>query len=184
MHASTILRRCLSSVLAPMHAARCRVLLLAVEALVAGRRLTLTDLARAWPGAVWMHAPLKALDRLLSNRHLQQEVRPLHQAMASWLLRSPWPVIVVDWSDLKADGHWCLLRAAVPMGGRTLHFPNPPIELAAGAEGVSQGIAPRVAQGRHAYPGHRCRVPQRLVPRGRGAGLALHRSRAQQHASV
>lgn len=120
MHASTILHRCLPSVLASMHAARCRVLLQAVEALVAGRRLTLTDLARTWPGAVWMHAPLKALDRLLSNPHLQHEVRPLHQAMAGWLIRSPWPIVIVDWSDLKADGRWCLLRAAVPAGGRTL----------------------------------------------------------------
>lgn len=120
MHASVILRRCLSSVLEPMHAARCRVLLKAVEALVAGRRLTLTDLARTWPGAQWMHAPLKALDRLLSNRHLQREVQPLHQAMAAWLIRAQRPIVVVDWSDLKADGRWCLLRAAVPMGGRTL----------------------------------------------------------------
>ena len=120
MHSSVILRRCLSSVLEPMHAARCRVLLKAVEALVAGRRLTLTDLARTWPGAQWMHAPLKALDRLLSNRHLQREVQPLHQAMAAWLIRAQRPIVVVDWSDLKADGRWCLLRAAVPMGGRTL----------------------------------------------------------------
>jgi len=29
-------------------------------------------------------------------------------------------VIVIDWSDLKADKAWCLLRAAVPIGGRTL----------------------------------------------------------------
>ncbi len=40
--------------------------------------------------------------------------------MARWLLSSPQPVIVIDWSDLKADKAWCLLRAAVPAGGRTL----------------------------------------------------------------
>jgi hypothetical protein len=40
--------------------------------------------------------------------------------MAHWLLRSERPVIVIDWSDLKADKAWCLLRAAVPIGGRTL----------------------------------------------------------------
>jgi hypothetical protein len=103
-----------------MHAARRRVLLNAVEALVQGRRLTLTDLARSWPGALWIHAPLKALDRLLSNRHLGRTVMPLHQAMVPWLLRHAQPVILVDWSDLKHDGRWCLLRAAVPMGGRAL----------------------------------------------------------------
>lgn len=120
MHASTILRRCLSSVLEPMHATRRQVLLKAVEALIAGRRLTLTDLARSWPGAVWMHAPLKALDRLLSNRHVLGAVMPLHRAMVPWLIRQPQPWVIVDWSDLKQDGRWCLLRAAVPVGGRTL----------------------------------------------------------------
>ena len=120
MHASTILRRCLSSVLEPMHSTRCRVLLMAVEALIAGRRLTLTDLARSWPGAVWMHAPLKALDRLLSNRHMLGAVMPLHRAMLPWLIRQPQCWVIVDWSDLKRDGRWCLLRAAVPVKGRTL----------------------------------------------------------------
>ncbi|OLG87448.1 transposase, partial [Xanthomonas oryzae pv. oryzae] len=40
--------------------------------------------------------------------------------MAHWLLRGDQPVIVIDWSDLKPDKSWCLLRAAVPVGGRTL----------------------------------------------------------------
>ncbi len=40
--------------------------------------------------------------------------------MARWLLRGPQPVILIDWSDLKPDKSWCLLRAAVPVGGRTL----------------------------------------------------------------
>ncbi|MCG6116829.1 MAG: IS4 family transposase, partial [Aquimonas sp.] len=61
MHASTILRCCIGEILDTMHATRCRRLLDAVEALVAGRRLTLTELARQWPGAERAHAPLKAL---------------------------------------------------------------------------------------------------------------------------
>lgn len=44
----------------------------------------------------------------------------MHAAMARWLLRGPHPVIVLDWCDLKADRRWHLLRAAVPVGGRTL----------------------------------------------------------------
>lgn len=120
MHADTILRRTLDSVLGSMHARRRAVLLQTVEALVAGRRLTLTDLARSWPGAEWMHAPLKAVDRLLSNPHLHQAVAPLHQAMARWLLRGPHPLVLVDWSVLKHDGRWVLLRAATPVGGRAL----------------------------------------------------------------
>lgn len=121
MHASRILRQCLSTVLAPMHAARSRRLLAAVEALVTGRRLTLTDLARSWPGAILVHAPLKALDRLLSNRLLHLSVLPFQQAMANWLLpRGVRPYVLVDWADLKGDGRWAVLRASVPMGGRAL----------------------------------------------------------------
>lgn len=120
MHAIRILHRCLSCVLDSMHAARRRRLLHAVQALVQGRRLTLTDLARSWPGATWMHAPLKGLDRLLSHPHVQAAVKPLHQAMATWLMRRPHSIVLVDWADLKRDGRWCVLRAAVPVGGRAL----------------------------------------------------------------
>jgi len=120
MRASRVLQKCLGRSLKPMHESRSRVLLRSVEALLAGRRLTLMDVARAWPDAERVRAPLKAFDRLLSNRHLQQEREQIYGDMARWLLRSERPVIVIDWSDLKADKAWCLLRAAVPIGGRTL----------------------------------------------------------------
>ena len=120
MRATQVLQRCLSDALIPMHASRCAVLLKATEALLTGRRLTLMDVARSWPDAQRVRAPLKALDRLLSNRHLQAERGSLHAAMAIWLVRQRQPVIVVDWCDLKADRSQHLLRAAVAVGGRTL----------------------------------------------------------------
>lgn len=120
MRASEVLQKCLADCLQAMHAARSRVLLLAVEALLAGRRLTLMDVARSWPGAERVRTPLKALDRLLSNRHLHAERERVYANMAYWLLRGERPVIVIDWSDPKADKTWWLLRAAVPVGGRTL----------------------------------------------------------------
>jgi hypothetical protein len=120
MRASRVLQKCLSECLDAMHAMRSRVLLRAVEALVVGRRLTLLDVARSWPGAERVRAPLKAFDRLLSNRHLHAERERIYAGMARWLLGCERPVIVIDWSDLKADKSWCLLRAAVPVGGRTL----------------------------------------------------------------
>lgn len=110
MRATKVLQKCLGDALQPMHALRRCVLLRAVEALIQGRRLTLIDVARAWPGAERIRAPLKALDRLLGNPHL-------HAAMARSLLRGPHPVIVLDWCDLKADRRWHLLRAAA--GGRS-----------------------------------------------------------------
>lgn len=120
MHASAVLQRCLACALSPMHALRRRVLLSAVDALIAGRRLTLMDVARSWLGAERVRAPLKALDRLLGNRHLHAESERVYAGMARWLMRSARPVILIDWSHLKADKSWHLLRAAVPIGGRAL----------------------------------------------------------------
>lgn len=120
MRASRVLQKCLSDSLGLMHKARMRVLLKAVEALVMGRRLTLIDVARSWPGALRVRAPLKAFDRLLSNRHLHAEREQIYSGMAQWLLNAAHPVIIVDWSDVKANKAWSLLRAGVPVGGRTL----------------------------------------------------------------
>lgn len=120
MRASRVLQKCLPDSLEPMHALREHALLRAVEAVLDGRRLTLMDVARSWPGAERVRPPLKVFDRLLGNRHLHAERAGLHADMARWLLRGPQPVIVIDWADLKADKSWCLLRAAVPVGGRTL----------------------------------------------------------------
>lgn len=47
MCASRVLQECLPESLGQMHALRETVLLRSVEALVSGRRLTLTDVARA-----------------------------------------------------------------------------------------------------------------------------------------
>ena len=120
MRATAVLQKCLGSVLGSMHALRSRVLLSAVEATIHGRRLTLIDLARAWPHAERVRAPLKAMDRLLGNRLLHAERGAIYAALSRWLARHKRPVIVIDWSDLKSDGSWHLLRAAIPVGGRTL----------------------------------------------------------------
>ena len=120
MRATEVLQNCLGESLHAIHSLRSQVLMRAVEATIAGRHLTLIDLARAWPDAQRIRAPLKALDRLLGNRHLHAEREHIHAAMARWLVRSDQPVIIVDWSDLKPDRSWHLLRAAIPVGGRTL----------------------------------------------------------------
>lgn len=120
MRAASVLQKILGSALSRLHTFQSRCLLLAVEALSSGRRLTLIDLARHWPGAERVRTPLKRIDRLLSNHAVHGSRGDLYGAMALWLLRSRQPLIVVDWSDLKRDGRLCLLRAAVPVGGRCL----------------------------------------------------------------
>ncbi len=120
MHAVKVLQKCLHKSLDLMDKRRVRALLGAVSALLVGRRLVLMELARHWPGALRVRAPLKRLDRLLSNRHLHRERDGLYAAMSSWLVRTKRPVILVDWSPLKADDSWQLLRAAVAVGGRSM----------------------------------------------------------------
>jgi len=120
MRTLEVLQKNLSGSLQGMQALRRRVLQQAVQSLIQGRRLILTDIARSWPDAQYMSAPLKAFDRLLSNQHLQAERETIYADMARWLLRSARPVLLVDWSELKSDRSWCLLRAAVPVGGRAL----------------------------------------------------------------
>lgn len=120
MHAIAMLQKSLSQAFTAMHAARVQVLLGAVTALLQGRRLVLMDLARSWPGATRVRAPLKRLDRLLSNHHLGDERTLLYRAMGRALVRTRQPIILVDWSALDHRGRWQLLRAAVPIGGRTL----------------------------------------------------------------
>jgi hypothetical protein len=101
-----------------MHTYRARALLGAVQALLTGRRLILMDLARSWPGAMRVRAPLKRLDRLLSNRHLWAERESFYVAALGWLIRQPHPILLIDWSDLHADCRWQLLRASIPLHGR------------------------------------------------------------------
>ena len=121
MHAaSKVLQKCLPSVISSMHAARARALMKAVQALLACRRLILMDMARSWPGAERVRAPLKCLDRLLSNPHLHEQREAFYAAMMRWLVRQPMPIILVDWSDLHEDCRWQLLRAAMPVGGRSI----------------------------------------------------------------
>jgi hypothetical protein len=120
MHAARVLRSCLGLVFDRMHARRCAVLLDAVRALIAGRHLTLMELARSWPEALRVAAPLKKMDRLLSNPHLSNERDGLYAAMTGWAVRQPRPVIVVDWSPLDGRGRHQVLRAGLAVGGRTL----------------------------------------------------------------
>jgi hypothetical protein len=120
MHACAVLQRILRPVIARLDARNARNLFLAVEALVRGRRLTLMELARHWPGAERVRAPLKRLDRLLGNVAMQAARTDIYKTAIRSLLCGPRPVLIVDWSELKSDGRWHLLRAGLAAKGRTL----------------------------------------------------------------
>lgn len=120
MHVIELLQNCFRSALDPMHARRRESLLGSIVDLIRGRRLVLMDLARFWLGVERVAAPLKRIDRLLSNVHLSAERESIYAAMGRWSLRQPKPVIIVDWSPLGRQGQCYLLRAALAVGGRAL----------------------------------------------------------------
>ncbi len=88
------------------------------ESTIAARRFLRPTLL----GAERIRAPLKALDRLLGNQNLHAGREAIYQVMARWLVRSKQPIIVIDWSDLKQNKSWHLLRAAILVGGRMLRI--------------------------------------------------------------
>ena len=141
MHALVIVQEFLRIRCPHIHAVRLTVILAAVGAAVRGRRLTLTELGRGLAGCARVKHNIKRIDRLLGNRHLAAERVELYRALARRIVGSAAePVIIVDWSDLTADRRWQLLRAAAPVGGRTLtlyeeihplaHFANPRVHRA------------------------------------------------------
>ncbi len=120
MHAKRILQKSLAKAFDAMHADRVTSLLGAVMALLSCGRLVLMDLARSYPNATRVRAPLKRLDRLLSNPHLTQERSWLYGAMSGLLLTIDRPLIGVDWSPLDRRERHQLLRASLMFEGRPL----------------------------------------------------------------
>jgi hypothetical protein len=141
MHALSIVQQLIRLCCPGVHAARLAAMIAAVAAAVRCRRLTLTELGRALNSSAYVKHSIKRMDRLLGNRHLLTERFALYQAFAHRVIgRMREPLIIVDWSDLTADRRWQLLRAALPIGARTLtlyeeihplrHFANPRVHRA------------------------------------------------------
>lgn len=117
MHASGIIQDLLSKKCAFIHAKRRRCLAKLVEA---GRHgLSLLNISRALSGGTALRHRIKCCDRLLSNTHLSKERSQIYRAMNDGVLARHRHIgIIVDWSDLRADGSAHLLRAAAIVKGR------------------------------------------------------------------
>lgn len=123
MHARQVLSRWLEDRAVIGHAARAAALLRVVQALLHGAKAALTQLGRCRGGDAHVKHHIKAVDRLLGNRHLHRELTGIYRAVAHTLLaRNKRPVLLVDWSDFEC-GHgrqWAMIKAAVPVGGRAV----------------------------------------------------------------
>ncbi len=88
---------------------------------VSGPALSLADMGRRFAGPARLRHKIKRSHRLLGNRRLQGQARPIYAALCRvTLARIQEPLIQVDWSDLKADQSLHLLRASLTVGWRSL----------------------------------------------------------------
>lgn len=119
MHAKRIIQELLDKNCPTMHAKRRHCVAKLAEA---GRQggLGLLKMSRAIESKTALRHRIKCCDRLLSNPHLNKERRQVYQAMNERVLARQGRIgIIIDWSDLLADGSGHLLRAAAIVKGRS-----------------------------------------------------------------
>ena len=121
MHAISLLKNWCERNRVVGHQARLAAVLRVVDALLSGGKLALTHLGRNRPGDAFVKHHIKAVDRLLGNRHLHRERIGISKAMArALLMRIERPLIVVDWADCELERQLLIIKAAVPIGGRAI----------------------------------------------------------------
>ena len=121
MHATQVLNNQLYRMCQAIHQTRWNVLMMMTEALMTGKKLSVTGLGRSLRGDSYVKHQIKKADRLMGNLYLNHERTFIYRALAKLAIgQCRQPVIHVDWSDLTPDRelHW--LRATVPVGGRAL----------------------------------------------------------------
>lgn len=121
MHTSAVLHKLLSQSVPSIHQVRLSSFVDTVDSLTRGTTACVTQLGRGLNGHSYDKHKIKRVDRLLSNRHLYQECDAIYTTLTKLLLKTlTQVVIIIDWSPLCADQGWQLLRAAIPVGGRSM----------------------------------------------------------------
>jgi len=139
MHATQVLNNQLHKMCQEIHQKRWNVLMIMVEALMIGKKLSVTGLGRSIPGESYEKHQIKKADRLIGNPYLNHDRQSIYRALAKFAIGPcHQPVIHVDWSDLTPDREFHWLRATIPVGGRALpvyeeshrqkNYANPKIE--------------------------------------------------------
>jgi hypothetical protein len=119
MHAHDIVQCFIETQLTAIHAARRRVLGVAVAALMQGHLLSLSRLARGLSGAAGLKAALKRIDRLIGHARIDAEAQWVAAAIATRLKAQGGPlVIAIDWSAVGPGGAFVELRASASVPGK------------------------------------------------------------------
>jgi hypothetical protein len=120
MQAQRIIQDFLSAECPSIHAKRRASLAVIADAGSQGN-LSLMGMSRVLKSGTALRHRIKRCDRLLGNDKLDSDRSCIYRAMTQRVLRSvAMPLIVIDWSDLRTDRSFQLLRAALVVRGRAL----------------------------------------------------------------
>lgn len=121
MHATAVLQKLLRRSIPSIHSKRLSTVIAIVGSAVRGQRLTLSALGRGLDTRCAVRHRIKRADRLLGNARLHDERLLFYQVLCTLLIgQQCQPVLIVDWSELKPDCSWWLLRASVWLHGFAL----------------------------------------------------------------
>ena len=104
-----------------IHKKRLASLFNIVETAMQTQYVTLTGLGRRLSSSIKIKHKIKKVDRLLGNKHLQQERIEIYKQLSKRLIgKRKTPNIIVDWSPLAEGSYYYLLRASLASKGRAI----------------------------------------------------------------
>lgn len=104
-----------------LHQKRLSSLMVAVQSLLDGQQLSLTELGRNISGPVSAKHNIKRIDQLLGNQALYSERLDIYRWHANLLCgANPMPIVLIDWSDVREQMRHQTLRASISFEGRSV----------------------------------------------------------------
>jgi hypothetical protein len=123
MKAIDIIQNDIAAAYPEIHAVRLNTLFTFVDSGMHDQRLSVSYLGRGLKSrsSTEKKHDIKRADRLIGNEHLHWERQYFYEYMTEQLVgKQVTPIITVDWSPINGNGQFQLLRASIPMTGRTL----------------------------------------------------------------
>jgi hypothetical protein len=121
MHGLRLLHKYFSKTCSGIHIKRLSSFFSAIGGALSCNKLTLVNIGRHIAGTAQIKNKIKQVDRLLGNQYLYQERKLLYKCIVDLLIKR-WnnPIILVDWSGVTQCGEFHMIRASIPVKGRTL----------------------------------------------------------------
>src|SRR5579871_1880358 len=119
MQGHELLHKLLKKSLPFIHKKRITSIIRSVQALLIGKKLTLTGIARNIHSKAKEKHLIRNVDRLLRNQKLQNETNLFYKVLCSFLINeNTQPLVNVDWSCVNKRKDWHILRASLVLQGR------------------------------------------------------------------